>query len=129
MGTTVYVNGNGLDFTFPGSISQSRAQNSTSGYARFNEYTIEWTGTQLKYNEGYFIPASGTLTSYKMTDASGEVKHYLSCKYNIRTSDASTSADSIFWTIAGLDNVQWKGGNDDDSFYFYGNTNRYYSEG
>ena len=115
MGTKVYVNGNGLDFTAPSSMSQSRAQNLTSGYAIFNDYMVEWTGTNLKYNEGYFIPASGTLTSFKLTNASGENQYSLSCKYNIKITDASTSLGSIFWTIVSLDNVSWYG-SDDDKF-------------
>jgi Ca2+-binding RTX toxin-like protein len=121
MGTKVYVNGNGLDFTAPSSMSQSRAQNLTSGYAIFNDYMVEWTGTNLKYNEGYFIPASGTLTSFKLTNASGENQYSLSCKYNIKTTDASTSLGSIFWTIVSLDNVSWYGSDDDDKFIFLGN--------
>ena len=121
MGTKVYVNGNGLDFTAPYQMSQSRAQNSTSGYARFNEYTIEWTGTQLKYNDGYFIPASGILTSCKLTNASGELQFSVSCKYTIKPTDASTLLGSIFRTIVSLDNVSWYGSDDDDKFIFLGN--------
>jgi Ca2+-binding RTX toxin-like protein len=121
MGTTVYVNGNGLDFTAPYQMPQSRAENPTSGYARFNDYMVEWTGTKLRYNDGYFIPTSGILTSCKLRNASGELQFYILCKYKIKTTDASPWGGSIFGTIAALDNVQWKGGNNDDNFYYLGN--------
>ena len=118
MVTTVYVNENGMDFTFPSSMSLSRAQNSTSGYAVFNQCTVQWTGTNLKYNEGYFIPASGTITSYTLTDASGKVQFSIACKYTIKPSDASFNIDGIVPYIMSLDNVSWYGGDGDDKFIF-----------
>ena len=121
MGTKVYVNGNGLDFTGSTQMSQSRAQNPTSGYAIFNDYLVEWTGSKLKYNEGYYLPTSGTLSSYKLTDASGELQYSLSCKYIIKPSDASFNITNIAVNILILDNVTWYGGDDDDKFYFFGN--------
>jgi Ca2+-binding RTX toxin-like protein len=121
MGTTVYVNGNGLDFTAPYQMPQSRAENPTSGYARFNDYMVEWTGTKLKYNDGYFIPASGTITSYTLTDASGKVQFSIACKYTIKPSDASFNIDGIVPYIMSLDNVSWYGGDGDDKFIFFGN--------
>jgi len=125
MSTLVYVNRDGLDFTSPMATPKSVAKNSSSGYVIFNDYTVEWTGTNLKYSNGYNLPTSGIIKSYTATklgaNAVSELIYSLSCNYTIRPSDTSVSANKIFFAIASKDNIQWKGGNDDDKFYFNGN--------
>ena len=109
MSTLVYVNKDGLDFTSSMATPQSVAKNSSSGYAIFNDYTVEWTGTNLKYSNGYNLPTSGIIKSYTATklgtNAMSELINSLSCSYAIKPSDTSVTANKIFWTIATKDNL------------------------
>lgn len=119
--TEVYVNKEGLDFRNNPNKTYDVIQSSSSGYAKFDAVTIEWTGINLKYKTGYLMPLSGTITKIQATSSKPDLIYSVYSKYNIKASDISASADYLFWTIVAQDNINWFGGSNDDKFYFAGN--------
>jgi hypothetical protein len=78
--TVVTVNKTGLDYTWPAQHPNSYVGNVNSGYAVFNTFTLQWTGSNLTYSGAYVMPISGTITSIQMQTSKPELIYSLSCE-------------------------------------------------
>ena len=121
MATIIRVNNQGLsteliegDSSFPIII-----MNPSSGYVSIDNYKIEWIGNNFKYTNGYIMPTSGTITglSLRLTDTN-EIPWSIACKYNIKSTDIALGQRKLMSSIINQNNIQWKGGVNDDQFVF-----------
>jgi hypothetical protein len=77
------------------SASSNLVQNSTSGYSISSTLSVEWSGENLGYTQGYIVPTSGILTSYRASVGS-ELMYYISpLRYNISLSNPSINVDQL----------------------------------
>ena len=120
MATIIRVNNQGFSTDLPFGIPVL-IDKPTSGYLAFDTYKIEWKGNNLKYSKGYLMPTSGVINeiNLRLYDAEIPMPWSISCKYTIKPSDSSIF--QVIRSIIAQDNIQQKGGVNDDLFGFFGN--------
>ena len=122
MASILTINGDGLNYTAPFSVSYDFSQTAVGGFWTGLYYSASWTGRDLGYVGGILGPTSGTLRSISINDASdGSVIWSIAGEYLIDSSEINPNLfDSYILPMLAVENesVVLTGGSGNDNLYW-----------
>ena len=121
--TTLTLNGAGLNFTAPYSVSTSYSQQYWGGYWIGAYFNINWLGQNLTYSIGNILPSGGVITGINATSVTTGQAYFSvdDTNYTIVSSDIGINADVMALNIVSKSStpVYISGGSGNDLLAWY----------